>query len=283
MQAQILIDGLCFGEGPRWRDGWLWFSDMHDQKVRKVAPDGTSETVVELTDDQPSGLGWLPDGDLLIVSMTKRQLLRFDGSRLSVHADLSTLASWHCNDMVVDVLGRAYVGNFGFDLHTGAKPRPAELIRVDPDGQATVVADDLMFPNGTVITDDGATLIVGESFGGRLTAYDVDADGSLSNKRLWAQLPEGAVPDGICLDSAGGIWSASPTSNDCLRQTEGGDITHEIALDRGAFACMLDDGDGDGPRLYVLTSSSSDPSECRFRRDARIEVFDAPHPRAGRP
>lgn len=278
MAPNILIDGLCFGEGPRYRDQSLWLSDMHAQQVLEVNQAGEARVVLSLDDDQPSGLGWLPGGDLLVVSMTKRQLLRFDGQQLTVHADLSDVASWYCNDMVVDGQGRAYVGNFGFDLHNRAKPRPAELIRVDPDGQINVEDDELMFPNGTVITPDGKTLIVGESFGGRLTAFDIAADGSLSGKRVWAELPDGAVPDGICLDAEGGIWSASPTSNECLRQTEGGAVTQRIELERGAFACMIGD-----QRLYVLTSSSSDPEKCRANRDARVEVYVAPFPAAGWP
>ena len=278
MTARILVDGLCFGEGPRWHDGELWLSDMHARQVLKVSAQGNKEVVVTLNDDDPSGLGWLPDGDLLIVGMTKRQVLRFDGTDLHVHADLSGLASWYCNDMVVDGEGRAYVGNFGFDLHNRAKPRPAELIRVDPDGRASVENDELMFPNGAVITPDGSTLIVGESFGGRLTAFDIAIDGSLGNKRTWAELPEGAVPDGICLDSQGGIWSASPTSNECIRQIEGSEVTHRHELTRGAFACMLG-----GDDLYVLTAHSSVPEKCRANKDARVEVFDAPYPGAGWP
>ena len=274
----ILIDGLCFGEGPRWRDGKLWLSDMHAQEVLCISPQGTSEVITRLPDDQPSGLGWLPNGDLLIVSMTARQLLRFDGTRLSVHADLSELASWYCNDMVVDATGRAYVGNFGFDLHNRAPQAPAELIRVEPDGQCFVEDRELAFPNGTVITPDGKTLIVGESFGARLTAFDIAGNGALSNKRLWAKLPEPAVPDGICLDAQGGIWSASPTSNECIRQVEGGEVTHRIHLDRGAFACMIG-----ADKLYVLTSSTSQPEECRNRRDARVEVYAAPYAAAGWP
>lgn len=278
MTARILVDGLCFGEGPRWHDGELWLSDMHARQVLRVSAQGNKEVVVTLNDDDPSGLGWLPNGDLLIVGMTKRQVLRFDGTDLHVHADLSGLASWYCNDMVVDGEGRAYVGNFGFDLHNRAKPRPAELIRVDPDGRASVENDELMFPNGAVITPDGSTLIVGESFGGRLTAFDIATDGSLGNKRTWAELPEGAVPDGICLDSQGGIWSASPTSNECIRQIEGSEVTHRHELTRGAFACMLG-----GDDLYVLTAHSSVPEKCRANKDARVEVFDAPYPGAGWP
>ena len=278
MPAKILIDGLCFGEGPRWRDGALWLSDMHAQQVLRVSADGKAEVCVNLDDDQPSGLGWLPNGDLLIVSMTKQQILRFDGSELSLHADLSDLASWYCNDMVVDKDGRAYIGNFGFDLHNSAKPKPAELIRVEPDGQAFVEDSDVNFPNGTVITPDDKTLIVGESFGGRLSAFDKAADGTLSNKRIWAELPDRAVPDGICLDAGGGIWSASPTTNECIRQVEGGEVTHRIELERGAFACMIG-----GENLYILTSTSSSPAQCLANRDARVEIYDAPFAAAGWP
>ena len=275
MQGQILIDGLCFGEGPRWRDEALWLSDMHDQKVLRVCPENGVETILELEDDEPSGLGWLPNGDLLIVSMRKRLLLRFNGEKISTHADLGGLASWHCNDMVVDRFGRAYVGNFGFDLFAGAEPTPAELILVNPDGSASIQDDEVMFPNGCVITPDGKTLVVGESFGGCLSAYDIGDSGTLSNKRLWAQLPEGAVPDGICLDSEGGIWSASPTTNECIRQIEGGEVTHRVELERSGIACAIGNGD-----LYVLTAKSTRPDECRANRDARIEVYPAPFPAA---
>jgi len=274
----ILLTDLCFAEGPRWRQGKLWFSDMHDQRVCTVTPDGVKEIVLTLDDDQPSGLGWLPDGRLLVVAMTKRQLLVFDGTTLDIYADLAELAPFHCNDMVVDQVGRAYVGNFGFDLHNQAKPSTTNLIRVDPDRSAKLLADEVLFPNGTVITEDGTTLIVGETFAGVLTAFDIDSAGDLSNRRIWAQLPEGAVPDGICLDAAGGIWSASPSSNQCIRQIEGGEVTHSIDTGRGAFACMIGGGN-----LYVLTSSSSDPAKCRRNRDARIEVFPAPYPATGHP
>ncbi len=274
----ILLDKLCFGEGPRWREGMLWFSDMHAQKVLKVDPQGNVETVVELDDDQPSGLGWLPNGDLLIVAMTKKQVLRFNGSQLSVHADLSSLASHFCNDMVVDHVGRAYVGNFGFDIHNGAQQSAAELICVEVDGSARCVDDDLIFPNGAVITPDNKTLIVAETFASRLTAFDILDSGDLTNKRIWAQLPKGAVPDGICLDAGGGIWSASPTSNNCIRQIEGGEVTHTIELERGAFACMIGEAN-----LYILTSTVSTPAACKANQDARIEVYPAPFRAAGLP
>jgi sugar lactone lactonase YvrE len=274
----ILLDKLYFGEGPRWREGMLWFSDMHAQKVLKVDPQGNVKTVVELDDDQPSGLGWLPNGDLLIVAMTKKQVLRFNGSQLSVHADLSSLASHFCNDMVVDHVGRAYVGNFGFDIHNGAQQSAAELICVEVDGSARCVDDDLIFPNGAVITPDNKTLIVAETFASRLTAFDILDSGDLTNKRIWAQLPKGAVPDGICLDAGGGIWSASPTSNNCIRQIEGGEVTHTIELERGAFACMIGEAN-----LYILTSTVSTPAACKANQDARIEVYPAPFRAAGLP
>ena len=278
MDTTVLRDGLCFGEGPRWRDGALWFSDMHDQRVIRVKRDGSSETIVKLDDDQPSGLGWLPNGKLLIVSMGKRQLLIWDGAQLSTHADLSALAAWHCNDMIVDSTGNAYVGNFGFDLHNGATPKPAEIICVDPKGQSRIVAEDIFFPNGMVITPDGKTLVAAETFSRRLTAFDINANGDLSRKRIWADLPDGAVPDGICLDDEGGIWSASPTTNECIRQTEGGAVSHRIETERGAFACMIGNSE-----LYVLTSTSSVPEHCQLNKDARVEVYKVPFDRAGLP
>lgn len=280
MQTEILIDGLCFAEGPRWHDGALWFSDMHAHEVLRADPSGRTDVICHVP-NWPSGLGWLPDGTLLVVSMIDRRVLRFDGQSLNVHADLSGLASFHCNDMVVDTAGRAYVGNFGFDLHAQKKPRPAEIICVEPDGTARVAATDMQFPNGSVITPDGTTLIVGESWGARLSAFDIAPDGGLSNRRIWATQPDGALPDGICLDEAGGIWLASPSTNECLRQVEGGEITHRVAVDQGAFACML--GGDNGRTLFILTAGSSDPEECRALRSGRVETWQAPYPHAGLP
>ena len=278
--TDILIDGLRFGEGPRWHDGRLWLSDMHDRKVLAVDETGGVETIVTLADDEPSGLGWLPDGRLLIVSMRKRQLLCFNGGVLSVFADISDLASYHCNDMVTDKQGRSYIGNFGFDLHTGASASPAEIVMVGPDGSASIVADELSFPNGTVITPDGKTLIVGESVAGRLTAFDVADDGSLHNRRLWAAM-EGAIPDGICLDDAGGIWVASPTSREALRILEGGEVTDRIKVKHQAYACML--GGSDGRTLFILTSAHSNPDKCALERTAAVETARVSHAGAGLP
>jgi sugar lactone lactonase YvrE len=277
--TDVVLDGLAFPEGPRWHEDRLIFSDMHAHEVVALDPSsGKRETVVEVP-AAPSGLGWLPDGTLLIVSMEDRKLVRHVGGALVEHADLSPWATFHCNDMVVDAAGRAYVGNFGFDLHAGATPTTATMVRVDPDGHAEPAATDLGFPNGTVI--DGSTLIVAESFAGRLTAFDVADDGALSNRRVWAQLDGGAVPDGICLDAEGAIWVASPMTNEVLRVREGGEVTDRIALDRGAFACML--GGDDRRTLYICTSSSSDPAACAANRDGRIEAVAVAVPGAGLP
>lgn len=173
------------------------------------------------------------------------------------------------------------MGNFGFDLHAQKKPRTAELICVAADGRARVAARDMQFPNGSVITPDGRTLIVAESWGARLTAFDIAEDGDLTGRRVWAEQPDGALPDGICLDEAGGVWLASPATNECLRQVEGGEITHRVAVDQGAFACML--GGPDGRTLHILTAPSSDPQECRQLRAGRVEIWRAPYAHAGWP
>jgi len=186
-QPRVLLDGLRFPEGPRWHENRFWFSDMHAGRVIALGMDGRSETIVEV-EGQPSGLGWLPDGRLLVVSMQDRRLLRLDSDGLKEVADLSSLASFHCNDMVVDASGRAYVGNFGFDLHKRESPTGANLILVHPDGRTEIAAENLLFPNGAVITPDAKTLIVGESFGACLTAFDVAEDAGLLNRRLWAKL-----------------------------------------------------------------------------------------------
>lgn len=278
-----VLDGLCFAEGPRWHEGRLWFSDMHAHRVLALDPtSGAVETIVEVP-GQPSGLGWRPDGTLLVVSMTDRMLLALVDGELEVVADLSGLAPSHCNDMVVDAAGNAYVGNFGFDLHDPeADHRTTNLILVTPTGEARVVADDLFFPNGTVITPDGATLVVGESFGGCLTAFDIDADGGLSNRREWARVM-GSVPDGICLDADGAIWMTSPVSNRILRVAEGGEVLDEIRTsdERQPFACML--GGPERTTLFVCTAIDSEPETCRRVQSGRIESAEVDVPGAGLP
>ena len=279
-QTRILAEGIYFGEGPRWRDGRLWFSDFHAHAVKSVSLAGDVRTEVEL-DDQPSGLGWMPDGSLLIVSMVKRQVLRrFPDGRLALHADLGAVADFHCNDMVVDDRGRAYIGNFGFDLHAEAPFRPAELVLVPPDGPPRIVADDLAFPNGCVITPDGRTLVVGESGGARLTAFTVAADGSLGERRVWALL-ESAVPDGICLDAEGAIWVASPVGNEVLRVQEGGAVLDRVRVSTIPFACML--GGPDRRTLFVATAETHQPERVKLKPSGRIEIATVRVPGAGRP
>ncbi|MBS0333614.1 MAG: SMP-30/gluconolactonase/LRE family protein [Proteobacteria bacterium] len=288
--AKVLTGGVSFGEGPRWRDGRLWFSDFFDHAVKTVTPAGDLRVEFEL-DDQPSGLGWLPDGDLLVVSMTKRRVLRrsADG-RLSLHADLSGLATWHCNDMTVDAQGRAYVGNFGFDYEAAIAERGVEgviadhatarLALVEPDGTVRMAADEMHFPNGTVITPDGRTLIIGETFAGRLTAFDIAPDGGLSNRRLWAELwPR--VPDGICLDAEGAVWVANPIAPECVRVAPGGEVLETIETGLPCYACML--GGEDGRTLFMATSRPATAQEGGGKPRGQIEVAAVDVAHAGTP
>lgn len=269
---RTVLGGLAFGEAPRWREGRLWFSDMHAHEVVAMTPDGVRETVVT-SPTAVSGLGWLPDGRMLVVSMDDNRLMRLEADgRLVEHADLSPVSAFNPNDMVVDAKGRAYVGNFGFPLYPRGEMKPAKMARVDPDGSVHEAADALIFPNGTVITPDGKTLIVGESFASRMTAFDIAADGGLSNRRVWATLPEAAVPDGCCLDAEGAIWVASPTTNDVIRLHEGGQVSERIDVGRGAYACML--GGGDRKTLFVLVSDESDPELTRANRTAGIVAVE---------
>jgi sugar lactone lactonase YvrE len=256
MTWELLIDGIDFGEGPRWRDGRLWYSDFYQQAIYSVGAAGDRRTELE-HDGRPSGLGWLPDGRLLFVSMLDRRVMRreHDGHVVE-HADLSTIAAGHCNDMVVDERGHAYVGNFGFDFEGGAELVPASLALVRPDGTATAVADDLLFPNGSIVTDDGATLIVGESFGARYTAFTVRDDGTLDDRRVWAEVPEMA-PDGCTLDAEGAIWFSDALGGQVVRVREGGEILETISTPAPTFACML--GGDDGSTLFALTSVGADP------------------------
>lgn len=278
LTTTTLVEGLRFPEGPRWHDGKLWFSDMNAGKVMTVDLSGNLNTIVHVP-GSPSGLGWLPDNRLLVVSMTDRRLLRFEKGELIQAADLFDLATYHCNDMVVDRTGRAYIGNFGFDLGSFREMVPAEIIMVRQGGDAAVVARDLLFPNGTVITPDGKTLIVAETFGQRLTAFDILPDGMLRNRRVWAEM-EGYYPDGICLDGAGGIWVASPENHTgVLRVLEGGCISHRVPVESNAYACML--GNHDRRTLFVLTAGSLNPHQPEA--GGRIETVEVEIPGAGLP
>jgi sugar lactone lactonase YvrE len=288
--TKVLAGGIFFGEGPRWRDGRLWFSDFYDHSVKSVSPAGDLKTEFTI-DDQPSGLGWAPDGSMLIVSMTRRQLLRRapDGS-IGVHADLSSLATFHCNDMVVDAAGRAYVGNFGFNLDAELATRGAQgvladhptakLALVDTDGRVSVAASDMHFPNGTVITPDGKTLIIGETLGACLTAFDIAADGSLSNRRIWASIAP-RVPDGIALDAQGRVWIANALAPECVLVAEGGEIVEVIDTGQPCYACML--GGNDGRTLHMLTARSSAAHDARREATGQIVVAEVEVPHAGLP
>jgi sugar lactone lactonase YvrE len=276
----VLVDGLAFPEGPRWHAGRLWFSDMHALRVMSVGEGGDLRPEVDVP-HQPSGLGWLPDGRLLVVSMTDRRLLRLDDGGLVEVADLRPYASWHCNDMVVDGVGRAYVGNFGFDMYGGAERSTAAIVLVNPGGEACVAADGLEFPNGMVITPDGSTLIVGESWGARLTAFDVAPDGTLTGRRVFAALTD-CVPDGICLDADGAVWLASPLSHEVVRVLEGGKITDRISTGEvNAFACML--GGPDRRTLHVCTAATHVPEKAAAAKSGRIETVEVQVAGAGWP
>ena len=278
-QTTALLEGLTFPEGPRWHDGRLWFSDFYAHEVVAVDLDGRRETMAEVP-GQPSGLGWTPDGRLLVVSMTDRRLLRQDPGGLVEVADLSGLAGYHCNDMVVDGDGGAYVGNFGYNSHDGDDFKLADLIRVEPDGTASVAAAGLAFPNGSVITPDGGTLIVGETRGHILSAWDRAADGGLSNRRVWADL-DGGYPDGICLDAEGAVWVSDPRKKETIRVLEGGEVTERISTgDYGSFACML--GGGDRRTLFICTCLQSGPGTAELR-SGRIETVQVEVPGAGWP
>jgi sugar lactone lactonase YvrE len=263
--TQLLTSGLVFGECPRWHDDRLWFSDMHGEAVWVVDMAGNRELVVELLGRRPAGLGFLPDGDLLVVSMLERKILRWDGEELSLHADLSELVPDGCNDMVVDERGRAYVGSF---------PPPAApsgvIALVDPDGSARLVAEEVIFPNGSVITPDGRTLIVAESLGRRLTAFDIAADGSLANRRVYAELPDRG-PDGICLDEEGAVWAAMPLAREFQRVLPGGTVAEVVTVEgRMGIACAL--GGPDRRTLFLLSALEHAPELLRGTRDARIDV-----------
>jgi len=275
-----LLDGLTFPEAPRWHDGRLWFSDFYTHRVVAVDPAGHAETMLEVA-QRPSGLGWTPDGALLVVSMLDRRLLRVENGTTRVLADLSPVATGPCNDMVVDDRGRAYVGNFGYDRHKGEPPRTTCLARVDPDGRVTRAAEDLFFPNGTVITPDGRTMIVGETQGHRLTAFDVAPDGALSNRRVWAQFDAAVFPDGICLDAEGAIWVSDARGVALLRVREGGKIDGTVSTGtRYAFACML--GGADRHTLFAGTSTGSGPAMAD-KRDGAIGTVRVDVPGAGLP
>jgi sugar lactone lactonase YvrE len=288
--TKVLAEGIYFGEGPRWHEGRLWFSDFHAHAVKSVSLAGDLRTELEI-DDRPSGLGWMPDGSMLVVSMTKRRVLRVSKSgAISVHADLNAIAGFHCNDMVVDANGRALVGNFGFDLDAAMLARGVESVLADhptaklpsiaPDGTVSVAAVDMHFPNGSVITPDGKTLIIGETLGGVLSAFDIGADGALSNRRVWASTRP-RVPDGIALNANGAVWIANPIAPECVLIAEGGEVLEIIDTGQPCFACML--GGDDGRTLFMLTALTSNSDEAAALPQGKLLIAAVDTPHAGRP
>lgn len=290
-----VVTGMTFLECPRWRDGRIWFVDFYSNRVLSANEDGSDLRLEVDVPNQPSGLGWLPDGRLLVVSMRDARVLRreLDGTMVT-HADLEAMVGGLPNDMVVDDHGRGFVGNFGFDLMGGAPLAPAALLRVDPDGSVVEVATDMWFPNGSVITEDGV-LLVGETFGNRVTAFDVGADGGLVNRRVWAQFGElpptsdvaeamaslSVAPDGCCLDTDGALWIADAIGGRVVRVVEGGAITDEIAIGMGAYACML--GGADGRTLFICAAPDFHEDSRRDATDACLLAVRVEIPHAGLP
>jgi sugar lactone lactonase YvrE len=273
---RVLMEGIGLGESPRWHEGRLWFSDWVAHRVFALDPDGEAEVMAEV-DAFPFSIDWLPDGTLLITAGQELRRQESDGS-LVTHVDLRHLSDYGWNEIVVDGRGFTYVNNVGFDLMGGEDPKPGLIAVVTPDGEARQVADGLAFPNGMAITPDGSTLIVAESYEGRLAAFDIGPDGGLSNRRVWADLGEGG--DGICIDADGAVWC--PKFQACVRVAEGGEILETIDLDRFCFACML--GGEDGGTLFMNVAEWTGP-EGIFRdpRTGQVLAVEAPAPHAGRP
>ncbi len=280
LRCEPLVDGLAFPETPRWRDGRLYFSDMDDHRVMWADLDGNTAVVVDVP-SRPSGLGWLPDGRLLVVSMHDRAVLRWDGHRLEDHADLRALAPFHTNDMVVAPNGRAYVGNFGWNPRGGGPERTTPLIVVEADGTARHSGDALQFPNGIVLNDALDTIVVAESRGHRLTRLRVADDGLLHERRPFADLGE-SFPDGICLDAEGAVWAALIFDNAVARFDRTGRETHRISTgDFHAYACML--GGPGRTTLFICSAPTSEPGDAARLRQGRISTAPVDVPGAGWP
>lgn len=275
-----LADDFVFLEGPRWHDGKLWLSDMFGLTVYTVTPDGTKTAVVKLP-KRPSGINFMPDGSVVIVSMGDRKLMRLRDGELSEYADLSKHLPYDINDSVCAANGNIYVGTFGYDVFGHGEPSSAPLTLVKPDGTIKTVAEDIQFPNGAVITSDGKTLIIAETWGCLLTAFDIEADGSLSNRRVFARLGE-YTPDGICLDAEGAIWVSAFDQGEFIRVLEGGEITHRIDTGgKRAVACNL--GGPDGKTLFCLIYDGNLDDIPKGARNAKIETATVDVAAAGSP
>lgn len=281
-EATVVLDGYTYFECPRWRDGRIWVSDFYSQQVLSAREDGSDVRVEAEVPQQPSGLGWLPDGRLLIVSMRDHTILRReDDGSLVVHADLSSHVSANLNDMLVDSRGRAYVGNFGFDLMNLATPDTADLLRVDPDGSVHVVAKDLYFPNGMALTPDGE-LLVDETVGNRISVFAVHPDGSLGERRDWvkfAELPDMSdmttalgqlvlAPDGCAIDTDGSLWVADALGQRVVHVVPGKGVVDQLEFDTGVFACGF--GGDDGRTLFVCAAPDFDEHQRKVETEGKL-------------
>ena len=277
-EPEVLMEGIVFGESPRWHDGRVWFSDWGAHEVIALDPGGGHEVVVSVA-SFPMCIDFLPDGRLLVVDSARRRMLRreSDGS-LVQHADLSVVSDKPWNDIVADDWGNAYINSIGFDF-PGGEPAPGFVVLAGADGSVRRVADDLAFPNGMAITADGATLLVAESYANRITAYDIGPGGTLDGRRVWADTP-GDHPDGICVDAEGAVWYADVGNRRCVRVGEGGKILATVELDRGAFSCTLS-RDGE-PRLYVVAQQWGGTAGSA-ERTGQVLAYPAPAPGAGWP
>ena len=288
-ESRVIREGLSFGESPRWHEGRLWYADFYRHAIFSTDEFGTSEHLEHEVPGQPSGFDWTPEGELWCVSMTDHRVLR--PAHGDTVADLSEYCGFWSNEMILSASGRAYVGDFGFDLDLvlrdegveGLMCRPiptTNLVVLDTYGSVIQVVGDMTFPNGTVITENGETLIVGETLASRLSAFDVAPDGTLSNRRVWAQL-DFVATDGMCLDAEGQIWLANALAPECLRVSAGGNITARVTTSQRAYACML--GGADRSTLYVLSAPSNDRFVVADTREGRIEAVRVSTPGAGRP
>ncbi|GIH10780.1 gluconolaconase [Rhizocola hellebori] len=282
-KLKTLLTGLGMGESPRWHDGRLWFSDMVTQQVGTVDLAGNGE-VVTTVQAGPMGLGWLPDGTMLVVSSRDGRLLRCapDGS-LSTQADMSSLSPYPFSDLVMDGRGNAYITNIGFDFAEGfgGDGLPGTAVMVTAQGQSRQVADGMGFPNGLVVTPDNSTLILAESYTNRLTAFDIAEDGSLANRRVWAQLGEG-VPDGLTLDAENAVWYADVPNQRCVRVQEGGAVLQTIDVDRGCFACVL--GGPDNTTLFIVAAQWLGPESMSGKeKTGQVLAIEVDVPGVGSP
>ena len=277
--TRVLLEGVAFPESPRWHDGRLWFSDWMAHQVIAVSTGGESEVIAEV-DAFPFSIDWLPDGPLLVTA--GREVVRMEpGGSLTTHADLSQLTEFGLNEIVVDGRGNAYVNGAGFDLMGGGEPAPGLVVLVRPDGSSELVDRGIAFPNGMAITSEGGTLIAADSYGRELIGFDIADGGSLSNRRVWADLGDG-VPDGICLDAEGAVWYADVPNRRCVRVAEGGEVLETVEHDRGCFACML--GGAEGTTLFILAQEWKGPEGIgNGPRTGQVLTIEAPAPHAGRP